>query len=207
MDTKISISIGENMKKKIWIWTYTGKIIEDIEHPIGPDICIEDIAHSLAYQGRFAGHANEFYSVAQHSVLVARAVPHPYALWGLMHDASEAYLCDIPTPLKDYLSPKYKCLERKWMEAICVRFGLPLEMPKEVKIYDKVLLITERRDLVNEKSMDWGYHELAPLFEKIEPWSPRTSEAQFMAEFRWLQTNDLYEKNILDMMRYPVGNA
>lgn len=195
------------MKKKVWIWTYSGRIIQDIEHPQVEDIDILDIAHSLAYQGRFAGHANAFYSVAQHSVLIARAVSRENALWGLLHDASETYLCDIPTPLKDYLSPKYKCLERKWMHAVCVKFGLPIRMPDEVKLYDKILLLTERRDLVNEKCLDWGYHDLVPLFEKIDPWSPRMAEVQFMAEFIWLKTEDEYEKNILDMMRHPVDSA
>lgn len=78
-----------------YFWTFTGRRIDTL----APDPCeieIDDIAHSLAQQCRFLGHTDGFYSVAQHSVLVSGFVPDRDALWGLLHDAAEAYVCDLP---------------------------------------------------------------------------------------------------------------
>ena len=81
------------------IITFTGKIIDPI-NPDPEDIDIRDIAHSLSQQCRFTGHTSEFYSVAEHSVLVSEAVPARDAALGLMHDATEAYLADLAKPIK-----------------------------------------------------------------------------------------------------------
>ena len=79
--------------------TYTGKHVHSLSpHP--EEIDIDDVAHSLSQMCRFLGHTDGFYSVGQHSVLVSELVPAQDALWGLLHDASEAYLCDLPAPIK-----------------------------------------------------------------------------------------------------------
>jgi hypothetical protein len=70
--------------------TFTGRRVHSLS-PSSDEIDIDDIAHSLAYQCRFLGHTDGFYSVAQHSVLVSQMVPEQDALWGLLHDAAEAY--------------------------------------------------------------------------------------------------------------------
>lgn len=77
-------------------------------YPNEDGICIEDIAHALSMQCRFNGHICEFYSVAEHSLKVSELIEElggapSLQMQGLLHDASEAYICDIPKPFKDYL--------------------------------------------------------------------------------------------------------
>lgn len=95
-----------NERKGDWIQTYTGRQFWPLD-PKPEEVCIEDIAHALSQQCRYAGHTIRFYSVAQHSVEIALRVPRAAALWGLLHDAAEAYLVDLPRPVK-YLMPAYK---------------------------------------------------------------------------------------------------
>ena len=82
-----------------WIQTYTGRKFYPT-HPRAADVHILDIAHHLSLRCRFSGGCREFYSVAQHSVLVSQMVPEQDALWGLLHDAAEAYTGDLIRPLK-----------------------------------------------------------------------------------------------------------
>lgn len=93
--------MSETPTRTDWIQTYTGKKF----FPLDPDpelICIEDIAHSLAMQCRYNGHTRRFYSVAQHSVILASKFfkSHDLRFAALLHDASEAYLSDVPLPIK-----------------------------------------------------------------------------------------------------------
>jgi 5'-deoxynucleotidase YfbR-like HD superfamily hydrolase len=111
------------------------------------DIWIDDIAHSLANLCRFGGHCRQFYSVAQHSVLVSRLVPLHLAFVGLMHDATEAYVGDMVRPLK-YSLPQFLEIEDAIWRLIARRFDLPLHLPAEVKEADDIALVTERRDLI-----------------------------------------------------------
>ncbi|TNF35165.1 MAG: hypothetical protein EP329_06525 [Deltaproteobacteria bacterium] len=166
-----------------WIQTYTGRRVD----PLAPDpdaLDIADIAHALSQLCRFNGHCRTFYSVAEHSVRVARAVPPEDALWGLMHDASEPYLADVPRPLKERL-PEYHVAEDRFMQAVAARFGLPWPMPESVHHADTVLLATEARDLMGTDATTWGI-DVAPLPEVIAPWSPTEAEAAFLALWREL---------------------
>lgn len=145
--------------EKCWLQTYTGKRI----FPLDPDpeqIDIRDIAHALANQCRFAGHTKRFYSVAEHSYHVSfmlGTVP-ALALWGLLHDASEAYLVDLPSPLKrdSGLGRLYADYERVLMRAVCIRFGLPEEMPASVHSADRAVLASEANTLMTGVIGDWG---------------------------------------------------
>src|SRR5688572_18527016 len=94
-----------NVRVGDWILTATGRSFWPLD-PRADEICIDDIAQALAKVCRFGGHCCDFYSVAQHSVLVAHLVErsHPQlALHALLHDAAEAYLGDFTQPLKPYL--------------------------------------------------------------------------------------------------------
>lgn len=169
-----------------WMQTYSGRQFWPLE-PKAEHLAIEDIAHSLANQCRFAGHTTRFYSVAQHSVLVSQAVSEESALWGLLHDASEAYLVDFPRPLKydGEFRERYKFFEGELMAVICEKYKLPIDMPADVKQADEVLLATEKRDLMASEPAPWSWLP-APQPRVIIPWPPTVAKAAFMARFEEL---------------------
>lgn len=131
------------------IRTYTGKYI-DVFNPDPNMICIEDIAHALSHQCRFGGHMHHFYSVAQHSVLCAFKVDVPFKLQALMHDASEAYLMDIPRPIKKRLK-EYIDLEENLMKIIADKFAFEWPMRDAVRHADELMLEIEWANLVIRK--------------------------------------------------------
>ncbi len=172
-----------------WMRTYTGARVH-ILNPEPREIRIKDIAHALAHLCRFCGHVPEFYSVAQHSVLVADLLADigwpDLAFCGLMHDAAEAYLHDLHRPLKLCL-PEYADLEKRMMATICLKFGLPITMHPVVKRADNIALATEFRDLYAESIEDCaGWAGETPADTKIQPVCPEVAEAMFMARFRKL---------------------
>lgn len=170
-----------------WIQTFSGVAF----YPLDPrieDFRIEDIAHSLSLQCRFTGHCREFYSVAEHCVRLSYIVPQGDALWGLMHDASEAYLMDLARPIKRYsaMGQLYREIEVGLMASICEAFGLPLEEPPAVGLADRVMLVTEKRDLLGPEPQAWTHHD-KPLDDPIIPWVPSTAENRFLCRFRELK--------------------
>lgn len=169
--------------------TYTGRMIE----PLNPDpalICIEDIAHSLSQVCRFCGHTRHFLSVAQHSVLVSRIVPREYALVGLLHDASEAYLSDIARPIKQQpeFGTVYKQAETRLMHVIGEALGFEWPAPDEVHLADEILLRTEQRDLMMPSPDLIAYEETGGEFldERIRSWGPTWAKFEFMNAYRKL---------------------
>jgi len=169
---------------------HSGKHVHTLD-PAPEEIEIDDIARSLARICRFLGHVDvDFYSVAQHSVLVSQLVPPQDAFWGLLHDASEAYLCDLPRPIKrDRQMSAYRIAEDRMMLAVCRRFGLRFEMPRSVEEADRVLLATEFRDVTSVDDLDWireecGAEPLANYF--ITPWPPHVAEARFKERYTQL---------------------
>jgi hypothetical protein len=161
--------------------------------PVFADIRIVDIAHALARQCRFAGHCRHTYSVGEHSVRVSELLqkqrqPKPVQLWGLLHDASEAYLVDLPRPLKDdpAIGDPYKVVEARLMLAVCQRFGLPERQPDAVTHADEVLLSTEARDIMHGEKAYWRKLTAPPLRERIRPWLPEVAEFEFLRRYREL---------------------
>lgn len=164
--------------------TYTGRKFWPMD-PKSNEVCIRDIAHSLSLQCRYAGHCRRFLSVAEHSVHIARwlvVVAPEAALWGLLHDASEAYLVDIPRPVKPSLTG-YKAAEANVMAAICARFGLPIDMPAVVHEADDRIIADE---LVNLVPMAWHARHDNPLNVTLQFWSPEEAEIEFLETFRAL---------------------
>lgn len=165
-----------------WIQTYSGRRFTPT-NPNPDAIVIQDIAHSLSMQCRFSGHVKRFYSVAQHSVLVSYICNYEDALWGLMHDATEAYLVDVPRPLKrSGQFDAYLAFEAKMQKAVCQRFGLPEAEPPSVKRADTILLATEARDLMAPLRSDW-VQDVNPLPFKIDPLGPKEAKDLFMKRF------------------------
>ena len=148
-------------------------------------INIWDIAHGLSMACRFAGQIRAFYSVAEHSVRVSQICDPSVARWALLHDASEAYLPDMPRPMKRCL-PDFRAMERRIQKAICERFDLPIEEPAEVKCADLVMLATEGRDLC---APGWEWQDLPnrPLLAKIEhPFGPLAARDAFLTRYHEL---------------------
>lgn len=128
---------------------YNHKI--DFYKPDPAEIDIRDIAHALANTPRFSGHTSRFYSVASHSISVACMVPPQHKLQALLHDATEAYLTDMPTPFKRLL-PDYTRLEQRVWSAICAKFGIDETLHETVKTADKACLMKEADVLKPERS-------------------------------------------------------
>lgn len=172
---------GANMS---WIQTYTGKAFFPLEYDPGI-IDIRDIAHALSLQCRFNGHCRAFYSVAQHSVHVSEVVAPEFALWGLLHDAAEAYLSDLPRPVKGQL-PIFIEMEDKLLGTILGQYGLSMHadgMPPEVRLADEQMLMTEARDLMERPPMDWQI-PAKPLDDlHIHPLPPADAESLFLQRF------------------------
>lgn len=161
-------------------------------YPLDPrpqDIFIEDIAESLSKICRFIGHTREFYSVAQHSVMVSRIVAGlapEHARWGLLHDAAEAYIGDITRPVKKALDMAVPgalaWVEERIQRAIAERFGLPWPMPAIVHGADMIAVATEKRDLLWPSDLDWGVLP-PPVPDKIYPLAPAEARDRFLDLF------------------------
>ncbi|HZT29463.1 MAG TPA: hypothetical protein VFA33_06250 [Bryobacteraceae bacterium] len=166
--------------------TYTGRHV-DLLDPKTSEISIFDIARSLSHLCRFLGHTTKFYSVAQHSILVSQLVPKEDALWGLLHDASEAYTGDLPRPFKGLLEMvQYRIAEGRLMVTICDRYNLRPEMPRSVIVADRAMLATEFRDVTSMDDREWIINEcgVAPLPTlTVEPWLPKVAETRFLDRF------------------------
>lgn len=163
-----------------WIQTFSGRAYYPLD-PRSEDVDIRDIAHSLALQCRYGGHCLWPFSVAQHCVLVSYACDLGDALWGLLHDAAEAYLVDVPRPIKGSLLG-YRGIECGNMLVICKRFGLPFDEPESVRRADKVLLATEARDLMADPPQPWEPLP-PPLPDRIEVWPWDVAKAEFLQRF------------------------
>ena len=171
------------------IETYTGRYV-DTSMPDPATICLEDIAHALANTCRFGGHCGVFYSVAEHAVSVAtKLVDQGYgalALAGLHHDDAEAYLGDIPRPLKPLLGDAYRDLTNRMDAAIAEAFGDLWSVAdlsaQPVRWADEWMLGVEALSLLPSHGEGWAafqtpWRVLGPL---PLGWSPTEAEWEFI---------------------------
>lgn len=166
-----------------WMQTYTGKQFWPVD-PRPDEIDIEDIAHALAHACRYAGHCLQFYSVAEHCVAVSHIVPERYALAGLLHDATEAYVVDVPRPLKPFL-PGYKDIENRVWEAIAHKFGVPVVLPDEIKHADNAMLLREQQEIMAPPPAPWQVPG-EPADASIACWPPYAAKRAFLNRFKEL---------------------
>lgn len=154
------------------IRTYSGRYI-DVFDPNPDDILLEDIFHGLALESRWGNQCPHFYSVAQHSVLTAQIVKNTIdpklALEALLHDASEAYLHDMPKPIKNAM-PDYRMIEDGLMGIIAKKFGFNWPLDPAVHAVDGDMLKLEWNALMVSDIPD--YSRLGG-----SPWDPVDSEA------------------------------
>jgi hypothetical protein len=165
-----------------YILTATGKQFW-FDDPKPEQICIEDIAWALSNLCRYTGHCRYFYSIAQHSYMASLIVPERFALEALLHDAAEAYICDINAPLKQLL-PDYKVIEARVEKVIAAKFGISYPLSPTVKAADMRMLATEKRDFMQPDPTPWpSVHGHVPLPAPMTPFSPEYAREAFMARY------------------------
>lgn len=166
-------------RKGDWMQTYTGLAFWPPD-PRPDEIRLEDIAAAISKLCRYGGHCRRFYSVAEHSVLVASRAPDHLKLAALMHDAAEAYVVDVPRPLKPFI-PGYKEIEERVEQAIAARFNLPWPLSDEIKQLDERIIEDERTQAMSEPPRFWGHREA--LGVTLQFWSPQVAAYAFKTAF------------------------
>lgn len=168
----------------MWMLTSTGKHF-DLRNPRAEDIEISDICQSLSRICRFLGHCDNFYSVADHILNGRKYVePHLVKYWDF-HDAEEAFIGDIPTPLKKLLGPEFKKIQEGVHKAICDRFDLPLDFDQQVKRNDLRMLLAEREVLFSKRHL-------------IEPWG---------IDYHMQETGDFIDYEHVEVIVRPMGKS
>jgi 5'-deoxynucleotidase YfbR-like HD superfamily hydrolase len=152
------------------------EVFFDVFEPKPELINIDDIAHALSKMCRYGGHCPEFYSVAQHSVICSNYEGTPQEqMEFLMHDASEAYLADVPRPIKHRL-PEYMVVEDNLLRVIFEKFNLNFPLSKKVKFVDDEVLRYEYDDFFTLKE------------NKIKFLTPNEAKEAFLKRFYELKS-------------------
>lgn len=165
------------------ITTWTGARV-DVLDAKPDDIWIADIAHALARTCRYGGHVTHHLSVARHSIWVSEELDGTgHELWGLLHDASEAYLGDMVKPLKHHPSMAiFRETEDALDRVIAERFSLDYPMPSEVHDADRHITV----DIEIGQDLRWKHQTPAEV-----------DETDFLSRYRSLVTKHVGE--------FPLG--
>lgn len=189
-------------KRRGWpMQTYTGVKFWPFD-PRPEEVRIRDIAQQLSLTCRFGSACREFYSVAEHSLFVARMMPKEDALFGLMHDAAEAYLGDVPHPQKPHvafcsrpywargsMSESFEGVEVRLMSCIARALDLPWPPSEDaearLKEVDVRVGVTERRDLMTAVDWPWAekYENAEPYEINIVPLLPSEARWRFVQSY------------------------
>lgn len=166
----------------VQIHTYSG-IAFNLRDPHPAMVRLDDIVHSLSLMNRFNGAALFPYSVAQHSLHVAALLPAELRLEGLLHDAAEAYIGDMVSPLKQVM-PEYKAVEARIHQVVALAFGLRFPDPPEIKKVDLAVLAAEREQVLQPSYGPWFKDFPEPAAIHIKPRDWQEVKASFGAALR-----------------------
>jgi len=176
-----------------WIETRTGRRI-DLRYPHESDICLDDVAHALGHICRYTGHSSIYYSVAEHCVRASMLVPTDAALATLLHDAHEAYVGDVSSPLKS-LVPDYRRIEDE-MERV-VFTALMGRLPNEyearhIKQADVAMLRMEAEAMMDSQGREWPILQgVAIGYDFVAPgWGPEVARWRWKDRFLELTRKD-----------------
>lgn len=137
------------------------------------DVDIVDIAHSLAQSNRYTGHCKHPYSVAQHSVLLRNLVPLHLKAAALLHDAAEAYMIDLPNPIKVHF-PVFKEIEDRILRVIFDVFGIDFGLMDELHPWDRSMYQEEHQVLQLGYNVE-HYHRFV-----IDEWDWRRAKREYL---------------------------
>lgn len=163
---------------KPWIQTVSGRVI-DLVNTDPAEVVPEDIAHALSQCNRYTGHARYPYSVALHTIRCARMglrIDRRVALGALLHDAHEAYIADVASPLK-LLLPEYNkieaAIELVVQDALAPGLSLNSRERGQVRDIDRRMLMTEAPHLLHwPPPMPWVYRAAYPAYKgAMRPWA------------------------------------
>lgn len=171
-----------------FIETYTGRKFYSLD-PTPEMVSIIDIAHALSNQCRYSGHSEKFYSTAQHCCILASYVENVMkgtaldCLQILMHDAAEAYLADMPRPIKQHM-PEFRKWDYKIQFTIRDWLGLTdVAVPPWQDELDSRVIVDERAQIMSDSGNNWGMDNVKPLGVEIDPWLPAMAEVQFLFRY------------------------
>jgi hypothetical protein len=174
--------------KNSYIPTFTGKVF-NVTFPSSRDISIRDIAHSLSMQCRFGGHCQQFYSVAEHSLILSHLVDKKIALYALLHESPHAYIHDVVIPLQP-LFPGYQEMANRIWAMVAKRFRLSPVIPLAIRNADLKLRASEIEYLLLPTTRTWlqgvtpfTLEELGLRHSKQLGMLPREANRQFLARF------------------------
>ncbi len=171
-----------------WIETNSGRQFH-FKGTIDPkEIYVGDVAHALSLLCRYNGHTKRFYSVAEHSVLIARHLKtlgydDRTALTGLFHETAETYIGDMARPIKVTMTP-FTELENRIEIAAAQRFGTIFPFPSIIKELDTRILVDERAQVMNPSNNEWGTDGIARLGVVVEGWAPYRAKVEFLKAVR-----------------------
>ena len=188
------------------IMTHTGRLV-DVLRPDPANVCIEDIAHALSHICRYTGHVSRTYTVAEHCLHASQlGIGDPLAC--LMHDAAEAYINDVASPLKRSLfiptrnpaegfidcepTPpmSFDRLEVKHIGAIAEALGIQTMRvdSAEVKLVDRIMLAAEALELLPAR----GAPIWQPVFDSVAEYADEVRAAkQMIVSNGWTKPDEL----------------